>query len=397
MPSFQFGKFDFFCDRVMMPMCPLVGSGSLGIEPTCYSRNFDINGSLVFQPSTMIIDIIAVLMTIIMIVHVRSKYTAIGRREISLFFFMYMVSCILDIVVITGIVSPATKPYPYFAAASIAIGCMTCWCLLLNGFIGFQWIEDGTAKSMWFFRISSLVIFGIVYFISIATFLNIAGMSRSNPIALWIIYFIFNAACLVVFFFMQIFLVVFTLNEYWPLGNIVFAAAFFAIGQVINLIFSAQICEAAKHYFDGLFFGTICTLLAVMMTYKYWDSITKDDLEFTVGGKGNLWEVKEQPEQFNGMPADSGMLVTNQYGAPYRPQPTGQQQPYYPPQHGQQQHYQQHPSEEYAAYATQDSGTVGTVAGAPFAHYQQQQQQQAPQYPPQPQQHMYGGHGQQPY
>lgn len=34
-------------------------------------------------------------------------------------------------------------------------------------------------------------------------------------------------------------------------------------------------------------------LLAVMMVYKYWDSITKEDLEFSVGSKTTVWEVKD--------------------------------------------------------------------------------------------------------
>ncbi len=58
-------------------------------------------------------------------------------------------------------------------------------------------------------------------------------------------------------------------------------------------MFSTQVCEYAKHYIDGMFFGTVFTLLSVMMVYKYWDSITKEDLEFSVGGKVNVWEVKE--------------------------------------------------------------------------------------------------------
>ena len=30
-----------------------------------------------------------------------------------------------------------------------------------------------------------------------------------------------------------------------------------------------------------------------MMIYKYWDSITREDLEFSVGIKGNTWEIKD--------------------------------------------------------------------------------------------------------
>src|SRR5258708_7709423 len=74
------------------------------------------------------------------------------------------------------------------------------------------------------------------------------------------------------------------------------------------LMFSFTRPSSASHYVDGLFFGTICNLLAVMMVYKvrllhllvrsanreqYWDSITKEDFEFSVGVKPNNWEVKE--------------------------------------------------------------------------------------------------------
>jgi len=30
-----------------------------------------------------------------------------------------------------------------------------------------------------------------------------------------------------------------------------------------------------------------------MMVYKYWDSITREDLEFSVGSKAAVWEVKD--------------------------------------------------------------------------------------------------------
>lgn len=57
--------------------------------------------------------------------------------------------------------------------------------------------------------------------------------------------------------------------------------------------FSTQICVGVKHYIDGTFFGVLCLLFAVMMVYKYWDSITKEDLEFSVGSKQSVWEIKD--------------------------------------------------------------------------------------------------------
>ena len=45
----QFGSFDSICQTAALVICPLLGSNQ-GIEPTCYSRNVDIAGTLIFQP-----------------------------------------------------------------------------------------------------------------------------------------------------------------------------------------------------------------------------------------------------------------------------------------------------------------------------------------------------------
>jgi phosphosulfolactate synthase (CoM biosynthesis protein A) len=67
---------------------------------------------------------------------------------------------------------------------------------------------------------------------------------------------------------------------------------FFAAALVMYFVLSKDLCELTSHYIDGIFFGNVCILLAVMMVYKYWDSITKEDLEFSVGGKTQVWEVQ---------------------------------------------------------------------------------------------------------
>ncbi|TPX58752.1 hypothetical protein SpCBS45565_g07923 [Spizellomyces sp. 'palustris'] len=292
MTSFQFGKFDYFCSQIALSLCPYIGPDT-GVEPECYSRNIEMGSLLIFEPATLVIHLIALVMTGIMIYHIKTKYTAVGRKEIVMFFYMYFVTIVLEFFVISGIIPTAHSSYPYFAAAHIAMVITTLWCLLLNGFVGFQWAEDGTSLSLWSIRISSLIIFGISFFISIATFQNIAGFSRTSPTPLFIIYFVFGAAFILIYVLLQIVLVVNTLDDRWPLGDILFGFTFFVVGRIFEYVISKEICDMAKHYVDGMFFGTICTLLAVMMVYKYWDSITKEDLEFSVGGKSNVWEIKD--------------------------------------------------------------------------------------------------------
>ncbi|KAF9939928.1 Chitin synthase, class 7 [Mortierella alpina] len=290
--KFAFGSFNHICSTVSLTLCPLVGAPD-GIEPVCYSRNIKIADTLIFQPSTLIIHVIALAMTAIMIYHIRAKYTAVGRKEIIMVFYLYMLVTIMDFLLTSGIIPTSSEVYQYFTGVHLGLISATFWCLLLNGFVGFQFAEDGTPLSLWSIRISSFVVFGAVSFLSIATFQGMGPFDRMKPVALWIAFFIFNGAAVLIYVILQIVLVVNTLDDRWPLGDIVFGIAFFAVGQMILYVFSLDICNFAKHYIDGLFFGTIATLLSVMMVYKYWDSITKEDLEFSVGSKQNVWEVKE--------------------------------------------------------------------------------------------------------
>ena len=175
-----------------------------------------------------------------------------------------MTSLVLD----SGVVPPQAGSFPYFVAVQNGFTSALCTCLLVNGFVGFQLYEDGTRQSVWLLRGSSIVMFLISGAVSIFTFKGKAGLGPTNYIGLFVVLYIFNAICLLVYLIMQIILVTNTLQDRWPLGDISFGVFFFVIGQVILYVFSDTICDAASHYLDGLFFATICNLLAVMMVYK---------------------------------------------------------------------------------------------------------------------------------
>jgi hypothetical protein len=64
-------------------MCQLIGppskiSGPVGIQAKCYSRSVDLANTIIFQGATDFMHILALIMTSIMIIHVRSKFTAGG-------------------------------------------------------------------------------------------------------------------------------------------------------------------------------------------------------------------------------------------------------------------------------------------------------------------------------
>lgn len=142
--GFTFGSFDFICSQVGLSLCSLVTNR----EPTCYSRNIDINSLLIFEPSTLIAILVALIMTAVMISNIKFKYTAVGRKEILLFFYLYAATLILEFFSISGIVPLSSTVFPFIVAIHTGLIITTFWALFLNGFVPFQFIEDGTRLSL---------------------------------------------------------------------------------------------------------------------------------------------------------------------------------------------------------------------------------------------------------
>ena len=83
-----FGSFDEFCERVPLPLCPLVGptspiTGETGIQSNCYARTIELANTIIFEAAAGFAHILALIMTVIMIIHVRSKFTAVGMSRLG--------------------------------------------------------------------------------------------------------------------------------------------------------------------------------------------------------------------------------------------------------------------------------------------------------------------------
>ena len=192
----------------------------------------------------------------------------IGRKEITTFFYIYMMLTMTSLILDSGVSSPGSGSFPYLTAIQNGFASALCTCLLINGFVGFQLYEDGTTQSVWLIRGCSVGMFLLSGAVSILTFKGKAGLGPQNTIGLFVVLYLLNGISLLIYVAMQVILVVNTLQDRWPLGDIGFGVFFFVAGQVILYVFSDTICRGVSHYLDGLFFATICNLLAVMMVYK---------------------------------------------------------------------------------------------------------------------------------
>lgn len=179
-----------------------------------------------------------------------------------------MALTICSLVIDAGVVPPRSGPFPYFVAVQNGLASALCTCLLVNGFVGFQLYEDGTALSVWLLRLTSMAMFAISFIVSLLTFKGWGGLSPTNTVGLFVVLYILNAICIAVFVVMQLLLVTNTLESRWPMGSIIAGVLIFVAGQVLLYGFSDTICEKVQHYLDGLFFATMCNLFAVMTVYK---------------------------------------------------------------------------------------------------------------------------------
>lgn len=179
-----------------------------------------------------------------------------------------MALTICSLMIDAGVVPPRSDPFPYFVALQNGLSSALCTCLVINGFVGFQLYEDGTILSVWLLRLTSLIMFAISFLVSLLTFKSWGGLSPTNTVGLFVALYILNAISIAIYLAMQLLLVLNTLEDRWPLGNIIVGVMIFVIGQVLLYGFSDTICDNVQHYLDGLFFATICNLLAVMMVYK---------------------------------------------------------------------------------------------------------------------------------
>lgn len=81
-----FGDFSDICSKAPLPLCPLVGeinpiTGTHYTQANCYARTVEVANTIIFEGATGFAHIIALIMTVIMIIHVRSKFTAVGTSS----------------------------------------------------------------------------------------------------------------------------------------------------------------------------------------------------------------------------------------------------------------------------------------------------------------------------
>ncbi|KAF2792158.1 hypothetical protein K505DRAFT_57422 [Melanomma pulvis-pyrius CBS 109.77] len=235
---------------------------------------------------------LAILTTAFLLWRSERKKAAVGRREMQLFLLGYVLVEICEIFTIGGfpLNNDARRA---FSAVHIAAIVATLWVLMLNGFVGYQLLDDGTAVSIGLIIVSAVLLFVGTGYIALDTAFSWTGYwdstltGTNRAYALYTLYQLAPIIFLVVFFLLEAFLVLRILGERKPMMYLIGAALLFAIGQIFQYVISVHICNGTSGKINGGLFETLFTLLAVVMIWVFWSSITEDDWPMpTVAGSG---------------------------------------------------------------------------------------------------------------
>ncbi|CAK7267374.1 hypothetical protein SEPCBS119000_002513 [Sporothrix epigloea] len=235
---------------------------------------------------SIVLCAIAIVVSALLILRSDRKKAAVGRREMQLFLLGYIVIEICEIFTVGEFPLSSTVRIA-FTGIHIGFIVATTWILMLNALIGYQIIDDGTPLSLFLIGASALILLIGTGYITLDTGFNWTGhfdSAQNGPptgsnrsIALYVLYQLAPLIFLVAFYVLEAYLVLGVLGETRPLLYLTTAAILFAVGQVFNYVVSPHICSGTHGKIDGALFETLFTLLAVVMVWVFWSSITEDD------------------------------------------------------------------------------------------------------------------------
>ncbi|KAF2878423.1 chitin synthase III catalytic subunit [Massariosphaeria phaeospora] len=299
--STGYGKFNDFCrdtgNRLStLPVCHLFsqsatrgGSGWGGCDLVGIPLS---NGRQIANLGSILVCGFAILITAFLLWRSERKKAAVGRREMQLFLLGYIIVEICEIFSIGGFPLDSAVRRG-FSAAHIAAIVATLWILMLNGIVGYQVLDDGTAVSLGLMVLSGALIFVGTGYIALDTGFSWTGywdstlMGDNRAYALYTIYQLVPLVFLTVYFLLETHLVLRVLGETKPMIYLIGAVLLFAIAQIFQYVISVHICSGTSGKINGGIFETLFTLFAVTMLWVFWSSITEDDWPMpSVAGSG---------------------------------------------------------------------------------------------------------------
>ncbi|KAI7111111.1 hypothetical protein D0869_16279 [Hortaea werneckii] len=291
MPATRYGAFDDFCrdtgsSHSTLPVCNLFSQsptrGGIGYGG-CELTGIPLSGDrYLANLGSILLAFIAILVTLVLLWRSDRKKAAVGRREMQFFLLGYIVIEICEIFTI-GWFPLDGAVRRGFSAVHIAAIVATLWILMMNGAVGYQLVDDGTPLSIGLIFGSAAVLFIGTGYIALDTGFSWTGYwddtltAPNRSYSLYTLYQLVPLVFLFVFFVLETVLVLKVLGEVKPMFYLIGGTLSFALGQIFQYVISVHICHGTNGKINGGLFETFFTLIAVVLIWIFWSSITEDD------------------------------------------------------------------------------------------------------------------------
>ncbi|KAK9457544.1 chitin synthase III catalytic subunit-domain-containing protein [Dipodascopsis uninucleata] len=277
----NYGNFNKFCYYSTLPVCNLYDN----VPKYCALRGFNATtGHEIGNLGLVLVSFLGVVLSILFIVYAQRRWGAVGRKEMQVLYFSYIVSSISAIFANGGFIFNRTILI-YFSAIEIASTVSTAWLLLINAIVAYQLLPDGGILSMLLTLCSSIAMFIGTGYIALDSAFNWTSTFNSatdqpellRNYALYTLYLLFPLVAIVFFMVLQLNLVIRVLHERKPLFILSSAFIMFVVSQIFEFVVSKYICNDTTGKIDGSLLACLCILISFGFLWAYWQSITEDE------------------------------------------------------------------------------------------------------------------------
>ncbi|KAK9476438.1 chitin synthase III catalytic subunit [Lipomyces japonicus] len=277
----NYGNFNNFCFHSSLPACNLFHDVPKGCDLTGFST---VNDHSIGNLGLMVVSFIAIIISILFIAFAQRRSGAVGRKEMQILFFSYIIVALSAIFASGGFVTNF-RILAWFSAIEIGSTASTAWLLLVNAVVAYQLLPDGGFVSIFLTFFSGLAVFIGVGYMALDSAFDWSGQFESAPsqpyllrnYAIYSTYLLFPIVAIFVYLILQVNLVIFVLREKRPLILLIFTFLLFIIGQIFEFVVSRYICSNTNGKIDGSLFASLFTLFSFGSLWAYWHSITEDE------------------------------------------------------------------------------------------------------------------------
>lgn len=260
---------DKACLEAGFPMCEHLATDMCRST----SRSFQLGKAKVCSPTTVILLFAGVLSAMRMIRHVKALCSSVGRKEMLMFFYMYLGAAALEAVLVGSKDSIprhahlflATVQQTFYTSAFFAlfVGSMTVD--MFTGILGLRAVTLLKAST----AIYSMAIGAVIF----------TGLSTGAKALVGIPFFVLNAVFLLLYMLLQARRLRKTGGEIWAYGTLMISTLCFAVANTASFVGSMEVGLATDRYFDNLFFYHFFVLCTFIMIHKYWLSVYNYEVE----------------------------------------------------------------------------------------------------------------------